>query len=107
MQKEATARLKINKLLTDAKWRFFESPAGSANISLENNVKLSQKDLDEYGNNFDKIQNGFIDFLLQDSKGFPLVILEAKSRYGFSLAYQDRLLTNIQHQTRSATYRRQ
>jgi len=79
MQKEATARLKINKLLTDAKWRFFESPAGSANISLENNVKLSQKDLDEYGNNFDKIQNGFIDFLLQDSKGFPLVILEAKS----------------------------
>ena len=43
MQKEATARLKINKLLTDAKWRFFESPAGSANISLENNIKLSQK----------------------------------------------------------------
>lgn len=79
MQKEATARLKINKLLIDAKWRFFESPDGSANISVENNVKLSQKDLDKYGNNFDKTQNGFIDFLLQDSKGFPLVILEAKS----------------------------
>ncbi|PIY71761.1 restriction endonuclease subunit R, partial [Candidatus Roizmanbacteria bacterium CG_4_10_14_0_8_um_filter_33_9] len=34
---------------------------------------------DEYGNDFDKTKNGFIDFLLLDKNGFPLVVLEAKS----------------------------
>lgn len=79
MQKEAKARIKINKLLTDSKWCFFDSPEGQANISLENNVKITQKDLDEYGNDFDKTKKGFIDFLLLDKSGFPLVVLEAKS----------------------------
>jgi len=79
MQKEAKARIKINKLLTDSKWRFFDSPEGQANISLENNIKITQKDLDEYGNDFDKTKKGFIDFLLLDKSGFPLVVLEAKS----------------------------
>jgi len=79
MQKEAKARIKINKLLTDSKWRFFDSTDGKANISLENNVKVTQKNLDEYGNDFDKTKNGFIDFLLLDKSGFPLVVLEAKS----------------------------
>lgn len=79
MQKEAKARIKINKLLTDSKWRFFDSADGKANISLENNIKVTQKDLDEYGNDFDKTKNGFIDFLLLDTSGFPLVVLEAKS----------------------------
>ena len=31
------------------------------------------------GDDFEKTRNGFIDFLLLDSKGFPLVVLEAKS----------------------------
>lgn len=31
------------------------------------------------GENFEKASKGFVDFLLLDSKGFPLVILEAKS----------------------------
>ena len=79
MQKEAKARIKINNLLQQSGWRFFDSPEGSSNILLENNVKITQKILDEYGNDFDKTKNGFIDFLLLDKSGFPLVILEAKS----------------------------
>ena len=34
---------------------------------------------DSLGDNFDETKNGYIDFLLLDSKGFPLVVLEAKS----------------------------
>jgi type I restriction enzyme R subunit len=77
--KEASARIKINKLLEQADWRFFDNEKGQANISLEPNVKLTQKDIDDFGDDFDKTKNGFIDFLLLDDKGFPFVILEAKS----------------------------
>jgi len=38
--KEATARIKINKLLENAGWRFFADANGPANIQLEPNVKL-------------------------------------------------------------------
>jgi type I restriction enzyme R subunit len=77
--KEAKSRIKINKLLEEAGWRFFDDASGSANILLENNVKLSQKKIDEFGEDFEKSQNGFIDFLLLDEKGFPALVLEAKS----------------------------
>jgi type I restriction enzyme R subunit len=33
--KEATARIKINRLLVEAGWRFFDDSAGSANIVLK------------------------------------------------------------------------
>ncbi len=42
--KEAKARIKINKLLEQAGWRFFDNGKGRANISLEPNVKLTKKD---------------------------------------------------------------
>ncbi|KXK06462.1 MAG: type III restriction protein res subunit [Chlorobi bacterium OLB4] len=76
--KEAKARIKINKLLEQAGWRFFDNENGQANISLEPNVKLTQRDIDAFGEDFESTKNGFIDFLLLDEKGFPLVILEAK-----------------------------
>ncbi len=77
-KKEAQARIKINKLLENAKWRFFNNDAGKANIVLENNVKISESRLNAFGNNFEYTTSGYIDFLLLDSKGFPLVVLEAK-----------------------------
>lgn len=77
--KEAKARIKINKLLEESGWRFFDNELGPANIQLENNVKITQKLVDEFGEDFDKTKNGFIDFLLLDDKGFPLIVLEAKS----------------------------
>ncbi|MCK5416661.1 DEAD/DEAH box helicase family protein, partial [Candidatus Parcubacteria bacterium] len=78
MQKEAKARIKINKLLEEAGWRFFDDKNGVANIQLEPNVKILRKDIDAFGEDFETTKNGFIDFLLLDEKGFPLVILEAK-----------------------------
>jgi type I restriction enzyme, R subunit len=79
MQKEAKARIKINNLLQEAGWRFFDDENGKANIVLENNVKITQKLIDAFGEDYEKTKNGFIDFLLLDEKGFPLVVLEAKS----------------------------
>ena len=76
---EATARLKINKLLERAGWRFFPEGGKAANVRLEPSVSIKQNDLDALGEDFDKTAKGFIDFLLLDSKGFPLIVLEAKS----------------------------
>jgi type I restriction enzyme R subunit len=78
-EKEATARIKINRLLEEAGWRFFDDVRGRANVVLEPNVKLTSVALDALGNNFEQSGKGFIDFLLLDAKGFPLVVLEAKA----------------------------
>jgi type I restriction enzyme R subunit len=77
--KEATARIKINKLLEEAGWRFFPEGSNPANIRLEPSVTIKSSDLDALGDNFEKTSKGFIDFLLLDTKGFPLIVLEAKS----------------------------
>ncbi len=77
--KEATARIKINKLLDAAGWRFFPVGSAPANIRLEPSVMIKTTDLDALGDNFEKISKGFIDFLLLDAKGFPLIVLEAKA----------------------------
>jgi type I restriction enzyme R subunit len=77
--KEATARIKINKLLEAAGWRFFAEGGAPANIRLETSVTIKSSDLDALGDNFEKTSKGFIDFLLLDAKGFPLIVLEAKS----------------------------
>jgi len=77
--KEAVARIKINKLLEAAGWRFFADGSTPANIQLEPSVKLKPQDLDSLGENFEKTNKGYIDFLMLDTKGFPLIVLEAKS----------------------------
>ena len=77
--KEARARIKINKLLEDADWRFFDDENGYANIQVEPNVKMTKKQVDDFGENFDKVKNGVIDFLLLNNDGKPFAVLEAKS----------------------------
>src|SRR5258708_3634142 len=77
--KEATARIKINKLLEAAGWRFFAESKAPANICLEPSVKITEDTLNALGENFEKTSTGFIDFLLLNEKGFPFIILEAKS----------------------------
>jgi type I restriction enzyme R subunit len=79
MSKEAKARIKINKLLEEAGWRFFDSDKGPANITLETNVKITKSSLDEFGDDFEKTSKGFVDFLLLEENKFPIVVLEAKS----------------------------
>ncbi|MBS1775695.1 MAG: DEAD/DEAH box helicase family protein [Bacteroidetes bacterium] len=75
---EAKARIKINKLLEEAGWRFFDDNGLPANIVLESNTKITQQQLDSFGDNYEQTTNGFIDYLLLDSKGFPQIVLEAK-----------------------------
>lgn len=77
--KEAKARIKINKMLEESGWRFFDDSKGKANIALEPKVKLTQSAIDALGENFETTSNGFIDFLLLDEQGFPLIVLEAKA----------------------------
>ncbi|MBP6261465.1 MAG: DEAD/DEAH box helicase family protein, partial [Chromatiaceae bacterium] len=77
--KEATARIKINKLLEAAGWRFFADSGRPANIRLEPGVTIKAVDLDALGANFEQASKGFIDFLLLNAAGFPLIVLEAKA----------------------------
>lgn len=77
--KEAKARLKINDMLQEAGWRFFDDENGIANVSLEANVKMTRSQVDEMGKNFEKSVNGFVDFLLLDENNRPFIVLEAKS----------------------------
>ncbi len=66
-------------LLEESGWRFFDHATGKANIVLEPKVKLTKAVIDALGANFEESSKGFIDFLLLDGNGFPLLVLEAKS----------------------------
>jgi type I restriction enzyme R subunit len=77
--KEATARIKINKLLEAAGWHFFDSGGLRANIRLEPSVTIKTSDLNALGEDFENTKKGYVDFLLLDEKGFPLIVLEAKA----------------------------
>ena len=78
MKNEAIARIKINKLLEESGWRFFDNDDGNANILLENHVKITHQQIDAWGKDFEKTKSGSIDFLLTDSNDKPLCVLEAK-----------------------------
>ncbi|GHV11418.1 hypothetical protein AGMMS49938_02040 [Fibrobacterales bacterium] len=58
---EAQARLKINKMLEDSGWRLLDAGKQKRNVDVEH-----------------KGDNGVLDYLLFDSKNFPLCVLEAK-----------------------------
>ena len=77
--KEAHARIKINKLLEAAGWRFIAEGGSPANIQLEPRVTIKTQDLDALGENFESSSKGYIDFLLLNEKGFPFIVLEAKA----------------------------
>ena len=76
---EATARLKINRLLERAGWRFFAEGNEPANVQLEPGIALKPSDLGGLGDDFENTGKGFVDYLLMDERGFPFIVLEAKS----------------------------
>ncbi|MCB0646703.1 MAG: DEAD/DEAH box helicase family protein [Saprospiraceae bacterium] len=78
MKNEAHARIKINQLLMEAGWRFFDNEQGRANILLENHVRITQQAMDAWGNDYEQTKNGSLDFLLVDSDNKPICVLEAK-----------------------------
>lgn len=69
-QKEAKARLKINKLLEDAGWRLFDEGDKHANVEVETKVDL--------GDDFENTHNGYTDYQLLDENQKPIAVLEAK-----------------------------
>lgn len=89
-EKEATARIKINKLLEETGWRFLDDENGQANIQLEPNAKITESDIDAFGQDFETTKNGFVDFLLLDENNFPLVVLEAKKEEKIPLMARSR-----------------
>lgn len=66
MSKEAQARLRINKLLEESDWVLVDSPTKRCNVRVEMKTDTSDS-------------RGFVDYVLMDDKGFPLVVLEAKN----------------------------
>jgi type I restriction enzyme, R subunit len=78
---EAQSRIKINKLLEEAGWRFFADENGQANICIEQNVKITNTFLDELGNNFEKTKNGFTDYSLLGFNGNVIAVVEAKAEH--------------------------
>ncbi len=68
---EALARIKINNMLTNAGWHLINDAEKDirANVDLEYSTKLNRED---------KFKTGILDYLLLDSRGFPLCVLEAK-----------------------------
>jgi len=77
--KEAKARIKINRMLQEAGWRLEDTRKGKANVVFESHVKITQKAHNDLGEDFENTKNGFIDYLLLDEKGYPFIVLEAKS----------------------------
>jgi type I restriction enzyme R subunit len=76
--KEAKARIKINKLLEEAGWRFEDDGIIKANIKLEENIKFKDCDNDFENSQTHDGRRGSIDFLLLDKDKRPLVVVEAK-----------------------------
>ena len=76
--KEAMARIKINRLLEQSGWRFFDDANGVQNIFLELRTKLTKENIEQLGENFEKLPNGFVDFVLTDDRGKPFIVVEAK-----------------------------
>jgi len=50
---EAKARIKINRFLEKAGWRFFDDEKGLANIALEAGAKITKKDIDAFGEDYE------------------------------------------------------
>ena len=76
---EATARIKINKLLEAAGWRLLEEEGKRPNVCLEHGTEMTIEDVWSLGDDFQDTEKGYIDFLLLDERGFPFIVLEAKS----------------------------
>ena len=78
MSKEAKARIKINNLLTEAGWSFFDSDTNKTNILLEHRTKKAKFDNSKLGEDLENAPDGFIDYLLLNELSRPIALVEAK-----------------------------
>ncbi len=78
-KKEASARLKINKLLEESGWRLLDTDSNRANVDVETRLNPGESiDIHTVGDDFENIHAGFIDYLLLDDNRQPVAVLEAK-----------------------------
>ena len=78
-KKEASARLKINKLLEESGWRLIDGESGRANVDVETRLNLGEKfNINESGEDYENTRSGFVDYLLLDENQKPIAVLEAK-----------------------------
>ncbi len=80
MPSEAQARITINKLLEEAEWRFLPDAQGRReNIVCEHRVtKKTFAPNADLGADFEKAPEGFVDYLLLNTDGRPVAVVEAK-----------------------------
>ncbi len=80
MPSEAQARIAINKLLEEAGWRFAEDAHGNAaNIVCEHRIaKKRFASADDLGADFQHAPNGFVDYVLLNTDGRAVAVVEAK-----------------------------
>lgn len=78
MSKEAKARIKINNLLEEAGWSFFDRDTNKANILLEHRTKKAKFDNAKLGEDLENAPDGFIDYLLLNELSRPIALVEAK-----------------------------
>ena len=77
MDNEAKARIAINELLKAARWRL--NGDNNDNVELEYEVTITETEAEAYGNETEEQSKGYTEYLLLNEKGFPLLVLEAKS----------------------------
>jgi len=80
MPSEAQARITINKMLEDAGWRFLPDGDGNReNVVLEH--RLSGRTFSpnaDLGRDFERAPEGFVDYVLLNTDGRALAVVEAK-----------------------------
>lgn len=80
MPSEAQARITINRLLEEAGWRFFPDGEGRReNIVCEH--RLTRRTFapnEDLGRDFDRVPDGFVDYVLVNTDQRPVAVVEAK-----------------------------
>ena len=78
-KREAQARIRINKMLEDAGWRFFPTTEGKANIICEHRTtRRAMGPSVNLGDDYEKAPDGFVDYLLLNDQDRPIAVVEAK-----------------------------
>jgi len=78
-KKEAQARIRINRLLEQVGWRFFPDKNGPDNIICESRIsKKTYSPGTDFGDDFEKVIHGFVDYLLLNLERKPVAVVEAK-----------------------------
>ena len=77
--REAQARIRINKMLEDAGWRFFPTAEGKSSIICEHRItRRAMGPSANLGDDFERAPDGFVDYLLLNDQDRPIAIVEAK-----------------------------